>query len=440
MKVNRRQFIKGLASAGMLVCGSRWFGADSVFSSIEKSQIFKVQSCPIHDGQLRHRGVDVLLDLLATNGINLYKAEADHPWAGPEGLIASEDVVLIKVNCRWKCRGTTNTDVLRGLVHRILHHPDGFRGEVVILENGQGRGGFDGVNQGGSAYDAWPEIANGIWINAEAENLLTVDYLVYTVFKHAPVSSYLLDPIQSIFIAASDHLTDGYRKISDVFYPCFTSEGGHRIELHQGLWNGSGHDANLKLINLPVLKHHADTGITGALKNTCGILSLADGNFGIRHLSQSGNRCGKMWSLVKNPDLTILDCIWVSPDSLRGYPPETTYRADTLLAGFDPVALDYYASRHILYPLGGAFESAHDPDTSPGIVGHLNGAIDIINDGGGIEGKQVQKGDENIEVLQAAVSPADSNEVGPAADGGTANDSNRSGTYSTCFISTLADL
>ena len=425
----------------MLVCGSRWFGADYAFSNNEKSQIFKVQPCPMHDGQLRHRGVDMLLELLAANDINLYIAESDHPWAGSEGLVAPEDVVLIKVNCQWKCRGTTNTDVLRGLIHRILQHPDGFRGEVVILENGQGRGGFDGVNQGGSAYDAWPEIANEIWVNAEEENLLTVDYLVYTVFKHDPVSCYLLDPVQSVFIAESDHLTDGYRKISDVSYPCFTSEGGHRIELRQGIWNGSGHATNLKLINLPVLKHHAVTGITGALKNTYEIVSMADGNSGIRHYSQSGIQSGKMWCLVKNPDLTILDCIWVSPDSLRGYPPETTYRADTLLAGFDPVALDYYASKHILYPLGGAFESEHDPDSFPGLINHLSGAIEIINDCGGIRGKQVQKGDENIEVLLASDSSTDGDQVGPGDDGAYENNSRSYGTYNgySCFISTAAD-
>ena len=214
-----------------------------------------------------------------------------------------------------------------------------------------------------------------------------------------------------------------------------------RIELHEGIWNGSGHDLNFKLINLPVLKHDPDTGITGALKNIYGILSLADGSSGIRRDSQSGIQSGKIWSLVENPILNILDCIWVSPDNLRGFPPETTYRADTLLAGFDPVALDYYASKHILYPLGGAFESEHDPDSFPELVNQLDGAMDIINSNGGVEGKSVQKGDENIAVFRATADPADSNEVGPAADGSEGNNSRGSSTYSgyTCFISTAAD-
>jgi hypothetical protein len=52
--------------------------------------------------------------------------------------------------------------------------------------------------------------------------------------------------------------------------------------------------------------------------------------------------------------LNILDCIWVSPEALGGYPPDKTHRADILLAGIDPVAIDYYAAKHVLLPLGGS--------------------------------------------------------------------------------------
>jgi len=432
MKVTRRQFIKGVASAGVFVCGSRWVGVRQAFSDTGKSRIFKVVDCPVHDGQLRHEGLDTLLGLLAENGVKFYLTDSDHRWGGPEGIIDSNDVVLIKVNCQWKCRGTINTDVLRGLIFRILQHPDGFSGEVVIFENGQGRGGFDGRTQGGSSYDAWPAIANGIYINAEAQNLLTVNYLVYSEFKNDPVSCYLLDPIRSTFISGSDHVTDGYRRISDVSYPCFTSDGGHRIELREGIWNGSVHEAKLKLINLPVLKHHAGTGITGALKHTYGILSMTDGQSGIRHYSEAGSQCGKMLSLVRIPDLNILDCIWVSPDSLSGYPETTTYRADTLLAGLDPVALDYHASKHVLYPLGGAYENQHDPDSFPGLISHLSGARDVINNNGGISGEAVKTGDNNIEVFLASADGSNTDHSG--VDGGSSG----GGGGGTCFISSLS--
>lgn len=384
--ITRRDFIKGITAAGAFVCASGLSGIRRGFSAVYDSRVFRVDQCPVHDGQLRHRGLDTLLDRLAESGIKLYRTLTPHPWAGPQGIIEAQDVVLVKVNCQWKCRGTTNTDVVRGLIHRILQHPDGFSGEVVIFENGQGVGSFDGYPRYGGHYSQWPQIDNEMWVNAEEENILTVDYLVDTVFRNDPVTSTLLDPIRSHFISDSDHSTDGYRRVSDVSYPCFTSAGGNRIELRQGIWNGSSHDNNLKLINVPVLKTHGGTGITGVLKHSYGILSMADGHSDIRHYSQSGVQCGKMWTLVRPPDLNILDCIWVSHESLGGYPPETTRRTNTLLAGADPVALDYHASKYVLLPLGGNRAHEHDPDSFAGLMNHLDGARHLIGGDGEIGG------------------------------------------------------
>jgi len=399
--LTRRDFVKSAGTAGALLLMGKIDRACALSASRGNSTIFRVDDCPVHDYEIRHRGVDALLRLLADNGSPLYRTDSPHPWGGPEGKIAPDDVVLIKVNCQWKCRGTTNTDVVRGLIHRILQHPDGFQGEVVIFENGQGQGAFDGDPNAWGSYSPWPEIDNGIYINAEEENTLTVDYLVNTVFADFPVSSYLLDPVRSVFISGSDHTTDGYRNTSDVSYPCFTSTGGHRIELKEGLWTGSEYADKLKLINIPVFKHHSGTGITGALKHTYGILTMSDGHSGIRHYDQSGTQCGKMFTLVRAPNLNIVDCIWVSHESLCGYPPDTTVRTNTLLASIDPVALDYHASKHILFPQGGVYANQHDPDSFSGLINHLSGAQEFINNNGGIEGKMTNRGDENIDVLSA---------------------------------------
>ena len=401
MKYSRREFIKGVAtaSAGVVIGGLPTPRKASAAPT--KSQVFEVTDCPTHDGQLRHHSIDTLIDLISDNGLKFYNTTQWYPWGSPTGIIQSNDVVLIKVNCQWKCRGTTNTDLIRGLIHRILNHPDGFTGEVVIFENGQGRGAFDGLSAGGGNYSDWPDIENNIWVNAEQQNLLTVDYLVDTVFKHDPVSSYLLDPIRSNFLSASDHTTDGYRMASDVSYPCFTSAGGNRIELKEGIWTGSSYSSNIKLINVPVLKHHGGTGITGTLKHTYGILSMADGFSSIRHYTESGTQCGKMWSLVRIPDLNILDCIWVSHETLRGYPIDTTNRSNILLASTDPIALDYYGSTHVLLPIGGSYASQHDPDSFSGLINHLTGARDYINTHGGIGGQPTNTGDSNIDVISS---------------------------------------
>ena len=60
------------------------------------------------------------------------KTDKDTDFVGKDGLIDKEDVVLIKVNAQWKYRGCANSDVIRGLIARILEHPDGFDGEIVL--------------------------------------------------------------------------------------------------------------------------------------------------------------------------------------------------------------------------------------------------------------------------------------------------------------------
>ena len=176
------------------------------------------------------------------------------------------------------------------------------------------------------------------------------------------------------------------------------------------------YDQNVKLINIPVLKTHNGTGVTGVLKHSYGLLSMADGYSAIRHYEESGSQCGKMWNLVRAPDLNILDCIWVSHESLLGYPPETTYRANILLAGIDPVALDYYANKHVLLPLGGNRAQLHDPDAFAGLSNHLIGARDFINTNGGIKGKLSVMGDSNIEVISKAAED-DNTETGSGSSG-----------------------
>jgi len=398
-QVTRRNFIKGVTATGALLSVGGMALTESGCTVEGTSQVFRVEDCPVHDGQSRHVGLDVMLDTLSDGGVKLYRTDAGHPWGGPGGIVDAHDVVLVKVNCQWKCRGTTNTDLLRGLIHRILEHPDGFEGEVVIVENGQGQGSFDGRPRAWGSYAAWPEIEDGVYVNAEDETVLTVDHLVNRIFAGEPVSSFLLDTIRENFISETNHSGNGYRTVSDVSYPCFTSAGGNRVELLEGVWNGAKHGENIKVINVPVLKTHDGTGVTGVLKHCYGMLSMADGHFGIRHYLQSGAQCGKMWSLVRAPDLNILDCIWVSHEALRGYPEDTTHRSNVLLAGMDPVALDYYGSKHVLLPVGGNRAHMHNPDSFPGLINHLGGAQAFINTNGGIAGLPAVQGDENILVV-----------------------------------------
>ncbi len=381
--MNRRNFLrwtgKGLLFSALGPLVSRLQAETSL-----SNDLFWVKNIPDHPfseemGLNAHAGVECLLHLMGKKSLRFYRSEQQPSLSGPFGMIGSEDVVLIKVNAQWKYRGCTNSDLVRGLIQRILDHPDGFTGEVVIVENGQGRGSLDCDTQ--SAY-----ADNEVHANAEDETHSFM-YLVDHVFNDPRVSAYLLDPIRTTFIGSSDHVTDGYRIFENVSYPCFTTSGGHRVELREGIWKGSGYDDNLKLINFPVLKHHDIGGseITGALKNFYGIVSMQDGQVGFRHYTGLGETCGKMIASVRTPVLNILDAIWVSHSSLTGYPASTTFRANQILASQDPVALDYWAAKHVMYPIDSNWR--HHPDF-PGIDYWLTEARDIINQRGGLYNPQ----------------------------------------------------
>jgi hypothetical protein len=84
-----------------------------------------------------------------------------------------------------------------------------------------------------------------------------------------------------------------------------------------------------------------------------------------------------------------------------GYPPSITSRQNVLLAGLDPLAIDYHASKHILLPLGGANAANHDPDNNSRLVSVYKQAQETMNAAGGIRGHKAQTGDDNIQLIAA---------------------------------------
>jgi uncharacterized protein (DUF362 family) len=349
----------------------------------DQSSLFSVHKIPKQPfrkkliGLNHHLGIDCLLYLMGATGLKFYRSRRKSPLSGRKGLIAADDVVLIKVNAQWKYRGCTNSDLVRGLIQAVLDHPDGFAGEVVVIENGQGWGSLECAAT--TRY-----MDDSVHANANRSHH-SFTYVVDNLIADSRVSYYLLDPIRQRFLEDSDHVTEGYRVLEDVSYPCFTTAGGNRVELREGIWNGTGHSQNLKLINVPVLKHHDVGGseITASLKHVYGILSMSMGDdiYDFRHYAGLGETCGKMMVTVRTPVLNIIDAIWVSQSSLRGYPDSASTRANQIVAGQDPVALDYWATKHILYPIDE--NPRHHPDFD-GIRAWLDAARDLINERGGL--------------------------------------------------------
>jgi hypothetical protein len=403
--LDRRTFMKcsAAAAAGLLAAPYArlaWAQGNPLIADVSNIPV------PVFTpGNNHHKGVDVLLQTLACAGVYFYQAPSSFPWSDPAtGLIARDDIVLIKVNGQWQYRGVTNSDVVRGVIQRVLDHPEGFAGEVVIIENGQRVGSLNcdmGWGPPIAPYAPSPGVAHA---NAEDESH-SFQWLVDNVFSPAQVSGYLLDPIRATPVAAADHATQGYRRLGNVSYPCFDTAQGRRVELADGIWDGSGYNQNLKLLNIPVFKDHGGSGITGALKHMYGVLSTGMVGYNL-HYAQIGSATADMHTLVRTPALNIVDCIWVSTQ-LAGWPESVTHRADRLLAGFDPVALDYYAAKHILYAWDN--NSYHDPDTCADIQAFFTQARDRINANGGIRGEL-----STFDEAEFNVVPADASAVPPA--------------------------
>jgi len=107
------------------------------------SDIFVVNGTRGGDG-----GITELINLMGKHGLFFYKSPEAGKNKGPNGLIARDDVVLIKVNSQWDQRGGTNTDLLKELIQAILDHPDGFIGEIIVADNGQAQ--YGSLGNGGS--------------------------------------------------------------------------------------------------------------------------------------------------------------------------------------------------------------------------------------------------------------------------------------------------
>jgi hypothetical protein len=335
-------------------------------SSVNSSDLFFVENASGTQGNM-DGAVSSLVQLMVAHGHPFFKTATQ-----PSGIIGKNDVVVIKVNSEWNQRGGTNTDLVKSIVNEIVNHPEGFTGEVVIVDNGQWTDRTD--------QSQWYTPANAY---DHSQSM----YNVANSFPTYKVSSWLWDIVRKIHVNEynqSDN-RDGYVVSSttdpdtgiQVSYPKFRTKYGTYISLKNGVWTGSTYDSGrVKLINVPVLKSHEYYGVTGSIKNYMGVLSNGEG-FSNGHGLIWAGAMGTEMAESRFPTLNILDCIYVNANPVEsGIPPcgpDTPYEAasytNVIGASRDPVALDYFASKHILIPAAAAQGytsfSSLNPDYAP---------------------------------------------------------------------------
>jgi hypothetical protein len=322
-----------------------WQAADAG----DAHHIFVVDHVPVPStADPHHLGVRGLIRLMGEGGLNFYRSDKYYPGAGPDGIIGRNDVVLIKVNAAWDQRGMTNTDLVKGLITAVLEHPDGFTGEVVLVENCKGGPDYaQRYNNAENIYQSFQAVVDSF---GDPSRVSALSWWSFTD--------------NAVYEFDSGDYREGYVILGEnVSYPKFITGRGTCMSLRRGIWTGSGYDkGRVKLINVPVLKSHHLAGVTAALKNFMGVLGIHMTSNVHYDLLYRGFM-GRIMNQVIYPDLNIIDAIWVSPAHPDGPadPYSKAVRADILLAGTDPVALDWYAAKYVLYPVSGY--GRHDPDT-----------------------------------------------------------------------------
>lgn len=359
--------------------------------SLDGGTLPSTPPCNNADYALHDDGVDALVNLMESKGTYFYQTAAH-----PDGIVGANDIVVIKVNNQWGHMGyddgigrlATNNDVLKGLIWRVLQHPEGFSGEVVVAENNQ---------DSGSTWNTIP--ANAQDPNQSFQDVVaTFQSLGYPVSlsnwsnlnddlisggsigdSGYPTGEYANGNMNDAYILLEDPAGTGTDELS---YPKFQTANGNRVSMRYGVWNGSSYDSDrLTFINLPVLKRHGMAGATIAWKNLIGFVSTFNhdsryGSWDEMHdfywgYTDGTNRnyglLGRNIALIRAPDLHLVDAIWVGyEDNYDG----DAIRQDVLLASTDPFAVDWYTSEYVLRPLaswdpqetsaarGGTFRSA----------------------------------------------------------------------------------
>ncbi|MCL2381371.1 MAG: DUF362 domain-containing protein [Treponema sp.] len=322
------------------------------------SAVFVEASTGTDDGMAR------LVRSMHNHGFAFYQTQA-----APDGLIASGDVVLLKINAQWDQRGGTNTDLIRAVIREILNHPEGFSGEIIVADNGQGIGRLDwprnnAENHGQSAISVIRDFqAQGYRVTG----------VLWDTFTNVRVQEFSAGDMRNGFVVENNIRPTGL----EVSYPKFTTEFGTRVSFRYGIWNDATRTYNsdiLKVINIPVLKAHYMTFVTAAVKNYMGVPS--NGLSGRRpHNSVLTGGMGTLMVQTRLPTLNITDMIWIAPDRGPWVSYDAAVRTNKIAASTDPFALDYWTARHVLIPEaarfpGGRAVSMNPAGTTPGTFGH----------------------------------------------------------------------
>lgn len=318
------------------------------------SKVFVMDSVPPTSGSLAagdstvpnshlpDPAIDTLLMMMAAKNIPFYKTPST-----PNGIVGSNNVVIIKGNYQWTSRNTTSADRVKGIIWRILQHPNGFSGEIMVCDNTQDIG--TGINDNDN--------------NSEDPQQSIIDVVNTFHAKGYPV--HVMD-WQTIWGVVANEYSQGdynngyvYESSTKISYPKFRTPMNRYVSLRYGIWDSAlavYDSSKLCIIDFPVLKAHSMAGATIAIKNWVGLLTTAYsteryGGWNQMHSNYFFNSYALVARVmaVTFPRLAIVDADWTSrtgPNNLQ-YVQHTSM----LAASTDPAAVSWYTAKFILTPI-----------------------------------------------------------------------------------------
>ena len=324
---------------------------------------------------------------------------------GIDRIVGPDDVVVVKPNVQWWNQGAPNISAMSRLVERIFERPGGFRGEVVVAENcHRGSAPLAARSSGWvRPFERNSDIPGVRNIGECAARLQKMFGKRFSIRAWINVDSggrrvrgpedgdgyVYCDGTGEVPLFACDNGLEGERRRKTIMtYPIFTTDRGTVVDFRKGIWEkGSYTGRPMKIFLLSALNHHSVyCGMTSSLKNYMGIVDLSGGpdpnNGGMLsseyHNFHSfpfdkwapgptagmlGTAIGSFLRTIRRADLHITTAEWIGLSSRVDGP---VARTRAVLAGTDPVALDFHAAKYILYPNSGI--SVHNPENEKGPV------------------------------------------------------------------------
>lgn len=336
---------------------------------------------------------------------------------GIETIIDKNDIIIIKPNGQQISHNMTNTNTIKEFIDQVLNIRD-FKGEIIIAENhhhytDNSAGWTTTQRNGDYNLNELIDYFNDNGINNVTKYHWRDGGLVPdSRFNHENSGRIVFGPDEGDGYVWTDEDYSYQGKKAKMSYPIFTSAySAVTIDFKNGAWkNGKYTGQPIKFINISALRNHSNAGVTATIKNYLGVVDLSCGYHGknppgyynfhyiavdwpeigiLRNGMKSfitskfvekqktinkiakyvgpqngalGGAVGHFMKTIRKADLNIIAAEYAGHQGRHEKPGHTK----TVLASTDPVALDYYAGKYVLYPLGGKREKFNNPDNHRG--------------------------------------------------------------------------